>query len=97
VFRISCILLYQCLGLHQRPHSVHLSNQYLSFLASGSPMGGFTIVISSGGRILGQNAFLQSPCFRVQRHLTTMLTMRRRVSGWRTGAYFSDFVPTRSL
>ena len=65
--RIFCIFSYQCSGLRLRPYEVHLSNQYSSFFAPGSPIGGLMIVISSGGRTTWQKAFLQSPCFSVRR------------------------------
>ena len=93
------ILLYQwCQGLRRRPYRVFLRSQYSSFAASGSPMGGLTMVILSSGRMPWQNAFLQSPCLvRVRRRSIAMLTSSCIVSGQRTGAYFSGLDQTRSL
>ncbi len=95
-YRTDLILLYQCLGLLQRPYKVRLRSQYSSVLASGLPMGGLAIVILSGGRIPCQNTFLQSPCCKTFRCSIAMLTMRRRVLGWSTGAYLSDLNHRRS-
>ncbi len=91
------IFVYQWRGLRRRPYKVRLRSQYLSFSASGLPIGGLMIVTSSAGRMPWQKAFLQLPCLSVQRRLTAMPTMRRRVSGQKTGVYFSDFVQTWSL
>jgi hypothetical protein len=75
---------------------VRSRSQYLFFSVPGSPMGGLTIVASSAGRMPWQKAFLQSTCLSVQQRSTAMLTMKRRVSGQRTGAYLSDFVQMQS-
>ena len=85
--RIEWILVYQCHVLQRRPYKVCLSNQYSSFLASESPMGGLTIVISLSGKMPCQNEFLQLPYLRAQSFSTGMLVIRRIVLGRRTGAY----------
>ncbi len=96
LLRTAMILLYQWRGLLRRLYNVHVRSQYSSFLASESPMGGFTIVILLLGSMPWQNAFLQSPCLRVRQRSTAKLTMRRIISGQWTGACFSDLVHTRS-
>ncbi len=94
---ILLILVYQCRGLQRRPYKVRLRSQYLSFLALGSQIGVLTVVISLSGRMPWQKAFIQLPCLSVRLYSTTMLTISRIVTGGKMGAYFLDFVQTRSL
>ena len=66
--------------------------------ALGSPSGGLTIVTSSGGRSpLQTKAFLTSPCLRVQRFSTAVLTRKWRNSDQSTEAYRCGFDQTCSL
>ena len=84
--RIRLILVNQWRGLRRSPYRVFFRSQYLFLAADGSPDGGRTIVISSSGSSLWQNAFLQSPCFRVHPYSTAIMTRKHRELYRRTGA-----------
>ena len=66
-------------------------------LVSALPLGGQTVLTSSGERMPLENALLVSPCCTVQRCSTAVLTRNRRESEWRTGVNFSGFVQLYSL
>ena len=54
-------------------------------------MGGFTIQISSLGKIPLQNAFLQSPCFNLRPSLTAIEVSSLDAVALSTGAYLSSW------
>ena len=56
----------------------------------GHPAGGFTIQISSSGKIPLQKAFLQLSCFNHRPLLTAIDTNKRVAVELRTGAYLSS-------
>jgi hypothetical protein len=60
---------------------VRFSNQYSSFSASGSHIGGLIIVILLLGKMPWENAFLQLPCLRVQHFSTVVLVIKHMKSG----------------
>ena len=59
-------------------------------LDRGHPIGGFTMHISSSGKIPLQKAFLQSPCFKRPPSQTAIDTSKRQAVALRTGAYLSS-------
>ena len=84
------IFVYLWRELRVNPKRVLFSFQNVPLVERGQLAGGFTIQISSSGKIPLQKVFLQSACFRRGLSLTAMDVNKRAAVELRTGAYLSS-------